>query len=106
MKVTTLGIDLAKSIFRLHGVDARGAVVLRKQLLVFQAAAGSVGDRYLAPPSCTGLPASSACRYSRTGLVEVLASRIAATVWTRRSRRASPCTKLPSTAKPSPGRRP
>ena len=22
MKVTTLGIDLAKSIFRLHGVDA------------------------------------------------------------------------------------
>jgi transposase len=31
MKVTTLGIDLAKSIFRLHGVDARGAVVLRKQ---------------------------------------------------------------------------
>lgn len=32
MKVTTLGIDLAKSIFRLHGVDARGAVVLRKQL--------------------------------------------------------------------------
>jgi transposase len=32
MKVTTLGIDLAKSIFRLHGVDARGAVALRKQL--------------------------------------------------------------------------
>jgi transposase len=32
MKVTTLGIDLAKNIFRLHGVDGRGAVVLRKQL--------------------------------------------------------------------------
>jgi transposase len=32
MKVTTLGIDLAKNIFRLHGVDCRGAVVLRKQL--------------------------------------------------------------------------
>ena len=29
MKVTTLGIDLAKSIFRLHGVDARGVAVLR-----------------------------------------------------------------------------
>jgi hypothetical protein len=24
MKVTTLGIDLAKNIFRLHGVDGRG----------------------------------------------------------------------------------
>ena len=32
MKVTTLGIDLAKSIFRIHGVDCRGAVVLRRQL--------------------------------------------------------------------------
>jgi transposase len=32
MKVTTLGIDLAKSIFRLHGVDAHGVAVLRRQL--------------------------------------------------------------------------
>jgi len=32
MKVTTLGIDLAKSIFRLHGVDARGVAVLRRQV--------------------------------------------------------------------------
>jgi hypothetical protein len=33
MKVTTLGIDLAKNIFRLHGVDGRGTVVLRRQSL-------------------------------------------------------------------------
>jgi hypothetical protein len=32
MKVTTLGIDLAKSIFRLHGVDTPGVAVLRRQL--------------------------------------------------------------------------
>jgi transposase len=32
MKVTTLGIDLAKSVFQLYGVDARGVVMLRKQL--------------------------------------------------------------------------
>jgi transposase len=32
MKVTTLGIDLAKSTFRVHGVDGRGTVVLRRQL--------------------------------------------------------------------------
>ena len=32
MKVTILGIDLAKNVFRLHGVDAEGRPVLRKQL--------------------------------------------------------------------------
>jgi len=32
MKITTLGIDLAKSVFQLHGVDAAGAVVLQKKL--------------------------------------------------------------------------
>ena len=28
--VTTVGIDLAKNVFSLHGVDANGVVVLRK----------------------------------------------------------------------------
>jgi transposase len=28
--VTTIGIDLAKNVFSLHGVDGDGAVVLRK----------------------------------------------------------------------------
>jgi transposase len=32
MEITTLGIDLAKSVFQLHGIDADGAVVLRKKL--------------------------------------------------------------------------
>jgi transposase len=32
MKVTTLGIDLAKSTLRVNSVDGRGTVVLRKQL--------------------------------------------------------------------------
>jgi len=31
-KITTLGIDLAKSVFQLHGVDAEGCTVLRRQL--------------------------------------------------------------------------
>jgi hypothetical protein len=30
MKITTVGIDLAKSVFHLHGVDERGKAVLRK----------------------------------------------------------------------------
>jgi transposase len=32
MKITTIGIDLAKSVFQVHGVDARGKTALRKQL--------------------------------------------------------------------------
>ena len=32
MKITTIGIDLAKSVFQLHGVDAHGKVGLKKQL--------------------------------------------------------------------------
>ena len=32
MEITTLGIDLAKSVFQIHGVDAGGEVVLQKKL--------------------------------------------------------------------------
>lgn len=32
MKITTIGIDLAKEVFQVHGVDERGKVVVRKQL--------------------------------------------------------------------------
>jgi transposase len=32
MNVTTVGIDLAKNVFQVHGIDARGKVVLRRQL--------------------------------------------------------------------------
>jgi transposase len=32
MKITTIGIDLAKNVIQIHGVDERGRTVLRKQL--------------------------------------------------------------------------
>jgi len=32
MKITTVGIDLAKNVFQVHAVDERGRAVLRKQL--------------------------------------------------------------------------
>lgn len=32
MNVTTIGLDLAKTIFQVHGVDAHGKVVLQKTL--------------------------------------------------------------------------
>ena len=30
--ITTIGLDIAKSVFQVHGVDAGGQVVLRRQL--------------------------------------------------------------------------
>ncbi len=32
MKITTIGIDLAKNVFQLHGINAQGKTVLKKQL--------------------------------------------------------------------------
>ena len=32
MKITTIGIDLAKEVFQIHGGDAQGKILLRKQL--------------------------------------------------------------------------
>jgi transposase len=32
MKIATIGLDLAKNIFQVHGVDSKGIVILRKQL--------------------------------------------------------------------------
>jgi transposase len=31
-EITTIGLDIAKNVFRLHGVDADGQIVLRKSL--------------------------------------------------------------------------
>ena len=31
-QVSTIGLDLAKSVFQVHGADASGAVVFRKRL--------------------------------------------------------------------------
>jgi hypothetical protein len=30
--VTTIGLDIAKSVFQVHGVDANGQVVIRRRL--------------------------------------------------------------------------
>jgi hypothetical protein len=32
MQITTIGLDLAKSVFQVHGVDAAGQAVVRKSL--------------------------------------------------------------------------
>ncbi|MBB3349922.1 transposase [Sphingomonas sp. BK069] len=32
MEISTIGLDLAKNVFQVHGVDAEGSVVVRKTL--------------------------------------------------------------------------
>ena len=32
LAITTIGLDIAKSVFQVHGVDARGSAVVRRQL--------------------------------------------------------------------------
>jgi transposase len=32
MNITTVGVDLAKSVFQVHGVDKRGKVMIQKRL--------------------------------------------------------------------------
>jgi transposase len=61
--ITTVGIDLAKNVFQLHGVDAQGRVVLKKQLRRAQMA------RFFATltPCLIGMEAcSSAHHWART----------------------------------------
>jgi transposase len=31
-EVSTIGLDIAKSVFQVHGVDVHGAVVMRKRI--------------------------------------------------------------------------
>jgi transposase len=61
MKITTLGIDLAKSVFQLHGVDADGNAVLKKKLR-----RGAVLDLLWELPPCP--IGTEACATSHFGL--------------------------------------
>jgi transposase len=40
MNITTIGIDLAKNVFQVHGVDERGRVVLRRSGATFDGGVG------------------------------------------------------------------
>src|SRR5262249_8594449 len=58
-EVTTIGLDLAKHVFQVHGVDAEGATVLRKQLRRAQVLAF-----FSRLPSClVGLEACATAHY-------------------------------------------
>ena len=58
-EVTTIGLDLAKHVFQVHGVDAEGATILRKQLRRAQILA--FFSRL--PPCLVGLEACATSHY-------------------------------------------
>ena len=59
MKITAVGIDLAKNVFAIHGVDERGKVMLRKQLKRAEVA------KFFAnlPPCLIGMEACASAHY-------------------------------------------
>ena len=58
-QVATLGIDAAKNVFHLHGVDAHGKVVLKKRLVRTKVLAFGAG----LAPCLVGLEASGSAHY-------------------------------------------
>ena len=59
MNVTTFGIDLAKNVFQVHGIDARGKAVIRKQLKRGEMTAYFVN----LPPCLIGMEACGSAHY-------------------------------------------
>ena len=59
MKITTLGIDLAKNVFQIHGVDEFGKAIVKKQLKRDQLAAYLVN----LPPCLIGMEACSGAHH-------------------------------------------
>ena len=59
MKITTIGIDLAKSVFQVHGVDQHGKVIVRKRLSRAQ-----VSKYFAQLPAClVGMEACGGAHY-------------------------------------------
>jgi transposase len=59
MKITMVGVDLAKNVLQVHGVDERGKAVLRKQLRRAQVA----GFFANLPPCVIGMEACASAHY-------------------------------------------
>ena len=59
MNITTIGVDLAKSVFQVHGVDKGGKAVIRKRLK-----RSKVLEFFVQLPPClVGMEACSSAHY-------------------------------------------
>ena len=59
MQITTIGLDIAKNVFQVHGIDAGGKVVVRKQLRRSQVLAFFKA----LPPCLVGMEACATAHY-------------------------------------------
>lgn len=67
MNITTIGIDLAKTVFQVHGVDDRGKVVLRKAVK-----RADLGKMFSTLPAClVGMEACGSAHYWARRLIEM-----------------------------------
>jgi len=67
MNITTIGIDLAKNVFQVHGADERGKAVLRKQLKRAQ----MMGFFVNLPPCLIGMEACGSAHFWARKLLEL-----------------------------------
>ena len=67
MEITTIGIDLAKSVFAVSGADRRGKVVMRRQLRRAQVLEfmGKLGPCVVGMEACGGASLGAGDRLSR-----------------------------------------
>jgi transposase len=64
MQITTIGLDIAKNVFQVHGIDAVEKVFVRKQLR-----RGQVMKFFAALPPCLiGMEACATADYGAHGL--------------------------------------
>ncbi len=72
MQITTIGLDIAKNVFQVHGIDAAEKVIVRKQLrrgkiiAFFEALAPCLVGMEPVPRREIGGKNGSACKFSRT----------------------------------------
>ena len=60
MKIATVGLDLAKNVFQLHGIDAAGRVVVRRRLRRSEV----IEDTFTgAPPCLVGMEACAGAHH-------------------------------------------
>src|SRR5688500_7392462 len=67
MKIATVGLDLAKNVFQLHGVDAAGRVVVRRRLRRSEVIKAFTGT----PPCLVGMEACAGAHHWEIGRAHV-----------------------------------